>query len=177
MIGPLLAALERVSSRVRRFVVAVAALFVLGVVTAGLTPNSGDRRRPTPRHPAATSSPRTSVRRLPPPVSTAHLALARRVGERFLAGFPRFSYGRDSALATHGLTPPLRHELLRQRAQLTPVERRRRPRVVSLQTVGTTPTFVVATAEIEDGGVARYRLRFTLQGGAGRWAVGSVEEG
>jgi hypothetical protein len=101
----------------------------------------------------------------------------RRVAERFLAGYLRFAYGRGSALAVGGVPSALRRQMLRERAQLTPVERRCRPRVASLQTVGTTPTFVVATAVIDDGGVTTYRLRFTLQPEASRWAVSSVEEG
>jgi hypothetical protein len=36
---------------------------------------------------------------------------------------------------------------------------------------------LVATAVIDDGGVATYRLRFTLSRSAGRWPVSSVEEG
>jgi hypothetical protein len=48
---------------------------------------------------------------------------------------------------------------------------------MSLQTIGTTPAFVVARAVIDDGGVTTYRLRFTLQREAGRWAVSSVEDG
>jgi hypothetical protein len=80
--------------------------------------------------------------------------------------------GRGGALAISVATRSLRQQLQRQRAQLTPVERRRRPRVVSLQTVGTAPTFVVATAEIDDGGVASYRVRFTLR----RWAVAGREQ-
>jgi hypothetical protein len=75
------------------------------------------------------------------------------------------------------MTPALRRQLLRDRGYPTPAERDRRPRVVSLQTIGTTPAFVVATAVIDDGGVATYRLRFTLQRAAGRWAVTDVEEG
>lgn len=101
---------------------------------------------------------------------------ARQVAARFLAGYLPFAYGRGSALAIRGITPALRHELLRQRAQLTPVERRRRPRVISLQTIGTTPAFVVATAMIDDGGVTTYRVRFTLQRQAGRWAVSTVQD-
>jgi hypothetical protein len=176
----LLAALERLPARVRRLTVAVGALLTLGAVMAALTlttPHGGhNKRRPTPPRPAAAGLPRTSPRQLPP-VSTAALLQARRVAERFLAGYLPFAYGRDSALAVSGVTPAMRRRLLRQRAQLTPPERRRRPRAVSLQTVGTTPALVVATAAIDDGGVATYRLRFTLQGGGGRWAVSSVEEG
>jgi hypothetical protein len=98
------------------------------------------------------------------------------VAQRFLAGYLPFAYGRVDLAAINGITPTLRSRLL-GRAQLTPAERRRRPRVVSLQTTATTPTFVVATAVIEDGGVTTYRLRFTLEGRAGRWLVSGVQEG
>jgi hypothetical protein len=175
----LLAALERLPQRGRPFVVAIGALLALGAVLAALTltaSHGGQERRPASQRPAATV-PRTSPRRLAPPVSTAAMLQARRVAERFLGGYLPFAYARGSAVAIRGITQTLRRQLLSQRAQLTPVERRRRPRVVSVQAVGTTPAFVVATAVIDDGGAAAYRLRFTLQGGAGRWAVSSVEEG
>ena len=176
----LLAALERLPPRARRLVVSVAALLALGAVMAALTlstPHGANRRRPTPRRPVAASSPHRVPRRLPPPISTAALFEARRVAEQFLAGYLPFAYGRGSAVAIQGITLALRRQLARGRAQLTPVERRRRPRIVSLQTIGTTPAFVVATALIDDGGVATYRLRFTLRGGGGRWAVSGVEAG
>jgi hypothetical protein len=181
MTGLLLAALERLPPRVRRFVVAVGTLLALGAVMAALTltvPPGRHGRRPAPQRPAGTSSRGTqaSSRRVPPPVSTDAMVQARRVAERFLAGYLPFAYGRARLRTVSGVTPELRRQLVRGRARLTPVERRRRPRVVSLQTVATTPTFVVATAVIDDGGVTTYRLRFTLQGGAGRWAVSSVED-
>jgi hypothetical protein len=175
-----LRALERLPPGLRRLVVAVGALLALGAVMAALTltaPQSGHEHRGTPRPAAARGSSQPSPRRLAPPVSTAAMMHVRRVAKRFLAGYLPFAYGRGRALAVRGVTPALRRQLLRQRARLTPAERRQHPRVVSLQTVGTTPMFVVATAVIDDGGVATYRLRFTLQGGAGRWAVSSVEEG
>ena len=75
------------------------------------------------------------------------------------------------------VTPGLRSQLTRDRAQVTPAERRRHPLVVSLTTLGTTPGFVVATASIEDGGIAAFRLRLTLQEQAGLWLVSSVQEG
>jgi hypothetical protein len=40
-----------------------------------------------------------------------------------------------------------------------------------------TPGFVLATATVDDGGIAAYRLRFALQGRDGRWLVSSVQEG
>jgi hypothetical protein len=136
MTGLLLAALERLPPRVRRFVVAAASLLALAAVMAALTlttTDSGHKRQPSPRHQIAAGSPHTSPHRLPPPVSTAALFQARQVAARFLAGYLPFAYGRDSALAIQGITPALRRELLHQRARLTPVERRRRPRVMSLQ--------------------------------------------
>ncbi len=180
MSGLLLAALERVPRRVRRFVVAIGALLALGAVMAALTltaTHGGQQRRPAPQHHAAATVPRASPRRLPPPVSTAAMLQARRAAKRFLAGYLALAYGRGSALAIRGVTQALRRQLLSQGAQLTPVERRRRPRVVALHTVGTTPVFVVATAVIDDGGLATYRLRFTLSRAAGCWAVSGVEEG
>jgi hypothetical protein len=176
----LLAALERLPDRARRVVVAIGALLALVGVMAALTlinQHGGHKARPPAQPPAAAGSPHTSPRRLPPPVSTAAMLQARQVAKRFLAGYLPFAYRRGNALAIRGITPSLRRELLRQRAQLTPVERRRRPRVMSLQTIGTTPAFVVATAMIDDGGVSRYRLRLTLQREADRWAVSSVEDG
>jgi hypothetical protein len=176
----LLAALDRLPARVRRFVVAAGALLALGAVMAALTltaPRSDHKRRRTPPPPAAASSPRSLPRRLPPPVPPAAMRDARRAAQRFLADYLPLAYGRGSAFAVGDVTPSLRRQLLRERAQLTPVERGRRPRVVSLQTVGTTPAFVVATAVIDDGGVTAYRLRFTLQHGGGRWAVSSIAEG
>ena len=176
----LLTALERLPPRVRRLVIAVGALLALGAVMAALTltnPHGGHKRRAPAQHPAAAGSPRPSPPRIPPPVSTAAMLQAHQVADRFLAGYLPFAYGRGGALAIRGITPALRRQLLRQRAQLTPVERRRRPRVVSLQTIGTTPAFVVATAVIDDGGLTTYHLRFALQLQAGGWAVSSVAEG
>ncbi len=174
------AGLRRLAPRGRRVLVAVGALLALGAVMVALTltnQHGGHNRRWPEQRPTAAGSPRPAPSRLPPLVSTAAMLQARRVAARFLAGYLPFAYGRGGALAIPDVTPALRRELLRQRAQLTPVERRRRPRVVALQTVGTTPAFVVATAVIDDGGVTTYRLRFMLQRQAGRWAVTSLADG
>ena len=176
----LLAALERLPPRARRFVVAAGVLLALGAAMAALTlttPQDSRRRRPSPRPPVATSSPLTLPRRPRPPVSSGALIQVRQVAESFLAGYLPFAYGRGGALDAMGVTPTLRSQLRRERAQPTPLERRRQPHVVSLRTIATTPTFVIATAVIDDGGVATYRLRFTVNHSAGRWAVSSVEEG
>ena len=112
-----------------------------------------------------------------PPVSGSDLHLARRVAGRFLRSYLKFAYGRGSAGSVKGVTLGLRSQLISQRAQSTPAERGRHPRVVSLATVATTPGFVVATATIEDGGIAAYRLRFAFRKEGGRWLVGDVQEG
>jgi hypothetical protein len=74
-------------------------------------------------------------------------------------------------------TRGLRSQLMRDLAQVTPAERARHPRVVSLQVLGTSPGLVLATASVEDGGIAAYRLRFALREEGGRWLVGDVREG
>ena len=99
------------------------------------------------------------------------------LARRFLLSYLKFAYGRARATAVEAVAPGLRSQLMRDRAQVTPAERARHPRVVSLGTVGTTPGFVVATATIEDGGIAAYRLRFALREEGGRWLVSDVQEG
>lgn len=177
----LLSALERVPSRARRVVVVVAALLLLGAAIAALTlgppPGGGARSgRPTSRAPSRQTSTRSRPRDLPP-VSASGLLEARGAAKRFLVTYLRFAYGRASAAAVKAVTPELHTQLVRERAQMTPAERQRHPRVVSLQVVGIMPGFAAATAAVADGGIAAYPLRFTLQGRAGRWSVSSVQGG
>jgi hypothetical protein len=178
----LLSALERVPPRARRVVVVVAALLVIGAAISALTiapsPVGGARAgSPAPRAPARQTSARRSPQRLAPPVPAAQLRRARDASERFLGTYLAFAYGRVGALALSSVTPAFGRQLVRDLAQVTPVERRRRPRVVLLRVVGLTPGFALATAIVDDGGIAAYPLRFTLQASAGRWAVSGVQEG
>jgi hypothetical protein len=178
----LIAAIERIPPRARGMVVSLTAVVLLAGAITSLTleagPGGGARRRTpvAPRRP--TPAPAHS---LTPPVipqmSATELHAARVVAAQFLVSYLRFAYGRASAGSVSAITRELRGQLTRGRAQVTPVERRRHPRVVSLQLVGTTPRFVVATATVADGGVALYRLRFSLQENAGRSLVGAVWEG
>ena len=115
--------------------------------------------------------------RLRPPVSGSNLRLAGRVAGRFLLSYLKFAYGRTRATSVEAVTPGLRSQLTRDRAQVTPAERARHPRVVSLRVLGTNPGFVLATASVEDGGIAAYRLRFALREEGGRWLVSDVQEG
>jgi hypothetical protein len=178
----LIAALERLPPRVRRIVVAVAALVLIVAAITALTivPSPGTRARssrPAPRAPARQTARHPSPQRLAPPVPGPELRRARDAAERFLGSYLSFAYGRARAPSVTPVTPALRNQLTREHAQITPVERRRHTRVVSLRVVGMTPGFVLATAMVDDGGIAAYPLRFTLQRSAGRWSVSSVLEG
>ena len=181
----LIAALERLPPRVRRIVVAVVALVLIGAAITALriapSPGTGARSsRPAPRAPARQTARHPSPQRLAPPVPGPELRRARDAAERFLGSYLSFAYGRaraPSVTPVTPVTPALRNQLAREHAQITPVERRRQPRVVSLRVVGMTPGFVLATAMVDDGGIAAYPLRFTLQESGDRWAISSVQEG
>ena len=114
--------------------------------------------------------------RLRPPVSRSNLRLASRAARRFLLSYLKFAYGRAGAPSVEAATAGLRSQLMRDRAQVTPAERVRHPRVASLQVLGTSPGFVLATASVEDGGIASYRLRFALREAGGGWLVSDVQE-
>ena len=178
----LIAALERLPPRVRRIVVAVVALVLIGAAITALriapSPGTGARSsRPAPRAPARQTARHPSPQRLAPPVPGPELRRARDAAERFLGSYLSFAYGRARGPSVTPVTPALRNQLTREHAQITPVERRRHTRVVSLRVLGMTPGFVLAAAMVDDGGIAAYPLRFTLQRSAGRWSVSSVLEG
>ena len=177
----LIAAIERLPPRARRVVVAATALLLLVGAIAALTLQAGDREAGrsavTARAPAHRPATRLTAPRLRPPVSGSDLRLASRVASRFLRSYLKFAYGKAPAASVEAMTPGLRSELIRDRAQVTPAERARDPRAVSLRVLGTNPGFVLATASVEDGGIAAYRLRFALREAGGRWLVGDVQEG
>jgi hypothetical protein len=178
----LIAALDRLPPWLRRIVVAVVALVLIGAAVTALrvapSPGTGTRlSRPAPRAPARQTARHPSPQRLAPPVPGPDLRRARDAAERFLGSYLSFAYGRARAPSVTPVTPAVRNQLTREHAQITPVERRRHTRVVSLRVVGMTPGFVLATAMVDDGGIAAYPLRFTLQESRDRWAVSSVLEG
>ncbi len=176
----LLSALDGVPPRARRVVVVMVALLLVGaaitVLTIAPSPRTGVRRAtPSPRGPARQTTP--SRQRVAPPVLGPELRRARDAAERFLGSYLSFAYGRARAPSVTPVRPALRNQLAREHAQITPVERRHHPRVVSLRLVGIMPGFVAATAAVADGGIAMYPLRFTLQRIHGRWSVSGVQAG
>lgn len=99
------------------------------------------------------------------------------MAQEFLAEYLRFAYGQASAASVPAVTPALRRQLRRERALVAPVERRRHPHVVSLTAVGRAAGAVVATALIDDGGVASYAVRLTLRQERAGWLVSGVDGG
>lgn len=178
----LTAAIERLPQRARRVVAAATALLLVAGAITALTLQAGRGREAgrsavTVRAPAHRPAAQPAPRRLRAPVSGSNLGLASRSARRFLLSYLKFAYGRARATAVEAVTASLRSQLVRDRAEVTPAERARRPRVVSLRVPGTNPGFVLATASIADGGIAVYRLRFALREAGGRWLVSDVQEG
>jgi hypothetical protein len=178
----LIAAIERLPQRLRRAVVAAIALLLLvGAITSVTLQagrgREGGRSAVSVRAPARRPRARLMPPRLRPPVSGSDLRLVSRVAGRFLLSYLIFAYGRARATSVQAVTPGMRSQLIRDRARVTPAERARNPRVVSVRVWGTNPGFVLATASVEDGGIAAYRLRFALREEGGRWLVGDVQEG
>jgi hypothetical protein len=183
MIAWLPAALDRIPPSWRRVAVGAAALLVLAAAIAALILEAGlverqHRPRPAPapvvrRPPPSRLTPRAAG----PPVSATELLRASEVARRFAVSYLRFAYGRATARSVVDVAWSLRSQLIRGRTPVTPIERQRHARLVSLHAVGTMPGFVVATATVEDGGIAAYRLRFSLREQWGRWLVSAVEAG
>lgn len=172
--------LARLSPPGRRVAVAALGLVALSIVASALTPTPqlghGTHGRSASSR-GTTFRSTVGVQRRAAPVSAAELARVRVVAGRFLESYLPFVYGRASAVSVSELTPALRRQLLPKRAWPTPVERRRHPRVVSLEVAGKAPGVVVATALVEDGGITIYPLRITLRRGRAGWLVSSVDEG
>lgn len=178
MTGRLVAALGRRSPATRRLTLAALGLVVLLVVASAVAP----ARHPAHRPVAAPAAVPTRTRRTPAgagsgPSSPGGLVGARRVAARFLAGYLPFVYGRGSARSIEAVTPAVRRQLSRMRGLVTPVERQRHPRVVSLTAVAQSPAAIQETALVTDGGVTTYALRIRLRAGRNGWMVSGVAGG
>lgn len=175
MIGRLVAAFGRRSRATRRLTLAAFALVVLLVVASALA------RHPAHR-PVAPPTVPTRLHRTPTAggsraISPDGLGAAKRVAARFLAGYLPFLYGHGSARSIGAVTPGARRQLSRMRGLVTPVERRRHPRVVSLTAVAQSPGAVQATALVADAGVTTYALRIMLSAARNGWMVSGVDGG
>jgi hypothetical protein len=177
MTGRLIAALGRSSRTTRRLTLAAVGLVALLVVTSALAPSPHPANRPVAPPAGPPRTPRTPTAPGSRPISPGGLVVARRVADRFLAGYLPFLYGRGSGRSIDAVTPDLRRQLIRVRGLVTPVERPRHPRVVSLTAVGQAPAAVLATALVADGGVMAYALRMVLRSSRDGWLVSGVDGG
>jgi hypothetical protein len=89
----------------------------------------------------------------------------------------RFAYGEAPASSVGAVAPALRRRLRGQRALVSPVERRRHPRVVSLMATGQARGVVLAAALVDDGGIANYAIRVTLRDTRSGWLVSALDGG
>ena len=177
MTGRLIAALRRSSRTTRRVTLAALVLVALLIVASALAPSPHRAHRPVPPPAGPARTRRTPAAPGSRTISPGRLVAARRVAGRFLAGYLPFLYGRGSARSIDGVTPDLRRQLIRAPGLVTPVERHRQPRVVSLTAIGQAPTAVLATALVADGGVTAYALRITLRSSRSGWLVSGVDGG
>ncbi len=175
MSGRLVAALGRGSRATRRLTLAALGLIVLLVVVSALAPSPHPVHRPLPPQVGPTRARRTPTTPGSRPNSPGGLVAARRVAARFLVRYLAFLYGRGSARSIELTTPDLRRQLIRVPGLVTPVERLRHSRVVSLIAVGQTPVEVVATGVIADGGVTAYAVPIILRAGRDGWLVSGVD--
>jgi hypothetical protein len=178
MMGRRRSTFPRLAARGRLGVAAVA-LLVIGVLASVLVQvSAGVHRRPrtsvavTARRRAATHALEVAS-----PVSGAGLAHARAVARSFAESYLLVAYGRVRASSLTGTKAALREQLARSPAWVTPAERERHPRVVSVEAVGQAPGFVLVTAWVSDGGISTYALRFTVWEGPGGWLVSDVVGG
>lgn len=93
---------------------------------------------------------------------------------RFLKGYLRFLYGHAGAREIERATPQLRRRLSRSRLRVPPAARRRRPRVARLEARLMAAGEVAVTAEVADGGVARYPVSVTMRRTGAGWRAVAV---
>ena len=177
MTGRLIAALRRSSRTTRRVTLAALVLVALLIVASALAPSPHRAHRPVPPPAGPARTRRTPAAPGSRTISPGRLVAARRVAGRFLAGYLPFLYGRGPARSIRAVTPGVRRLLIRVRGLVTPVERHRHPRVVSITAVGQAPAAVLATALVADGGVTAYSVRIVLRSRRDGWLVSSVDGG
>jgi hypothetical protein len=102
---------------------------------------------------------------------------AHKAATRFFARYLGFAYGHGSAKSVTPVTPALRVALTRDTASVTPVERRRAPRIRVVQLAPQESGVVSATGLVDDGGIATYALRITLREERGGWIVIAIDHG
>jgi hypothetical protein len=173
MIGGFWPLLGRLSPLIRRIGLA-ALLFGAAVLAFVPTHQVGQRAHRPPPQATRIGTARGGRQRMS--AVAAQLVHARRAVRTFLVGYLRLAYGRGSGSSVRAVTPALRRQLSREHDLVSPVERRRHPQVVSLAALRKAAGVVVATALIDDGGVASYAVRLTLRQEPAGWLVSGIDE-
>ena len=119
----------------------------------------------TPVAPGEESDPPSGLR-----PSSADVARSKRAARRFLVGYLAFTYGTGQAARIRSATSELRAELARHRPRVPASERRRRPRLVLLQSNGVSRERADLVALVRDG-KRRYSVRLQLSNTASGWLV------
>lgn len=160
-------------------VAAAAGVAVLLIAVFQLAPTTDTTQKPRHRSRIASGRvrPGHSVQRHGGVVPRRKLARARSVARRFLAGYLGFAYGEAPVTSMRAVTTALRRRLRGQRVLVAPVERRRHPRVISLVAAGRARGSVLATALVDDGGIANYAIRLTLRDTRSGWLVSALDGG
>ena len=144
--------------------------------TSGATARTAEQVRP-PSAPAPASTPTATSEEGRPArgaiASRAEIARAKRVARRFVRGYPPFSYGQARASAIVGATAQLRRRLAKARPRIPMKERRRRPRVVLVQSDSVTRVRARLLAFVRDG-ERRYTVPLELARTSAGWRVVSV---
>jgi hypothetical protein len=151
------------------------------LLLAALALAPGADRTRTAHHPSRTASSGAraahSLKGHAEAVSRRQLVRARSAARRFLAGYLRVAYGEASASSVREAAPALLRRLRGRRVLVAPVARLRHPRVISLVATAQAHGVALATALVDDGGIANYSVRVTLRETRSRWVVSAVDGG
>jgi hypothetical protein len=162
-----------------RLVAAATSATVLLIVALALAPTPVRTRRTHHQPRTASSRVRTTrfLQRHAGAAPPGQLARARSVARRFLVGYLRFAYGEAPASSVRAMAPALHRRLRGHRALVAPVERRRHPHIVSLMATSQARGVVLATALVDDGGIANYAVGVTLREIRSGWVVSALDGG
>jgi hypothetical protein len=105
--------------------------------------------------------------------SRAEVASAKAAAQRFLAGYLPYSYGERGARRIPAATAELRRQLAANRPRVPARERRRRPRVVLVQSNGVSHVRADLVALVDDG-ARRYTVPLELAREKAGWRVTAV---
>jgi hypothetical protein len=127
----------------------------------------------TPAESAPAAEPSEEGTRTPVPASRADVAASKQTARRFLARYLLYTYGHGHARRIRSATDSLRRRLAVQRPRVPVRERRRRPRLVLLQSDSVGHRHAELVALVDDGR-RRYTVALGLMRAGADWRVARV---